>query len=103
MVGTGFSPLQLVIGQNPTYPGLSETTPASTKAMKALKSIDEARVKFRKIDCDERLKKIRSQKINPAVERNYQMGDPIFFRDEKKKEWRPGTAMAQWNARLAFK
>ena len=47
--------------------------------MKALKNIDEARVKFRKFDCEERLKKVRRQRINPAVERNYNMGDPVFF------------------------
>ena len=34
--------------------------------MKALKNIDETRVKFREIDSNERLKKVRGQRINPT-------------------------------------
>ena len=88
---SGFSPLQLVIGQNPSFPGLAEVNPAvmnmdsSSKAMRSLKMIDEARVKFREADCSEKLKRVRSQKINPSVEKFYQMGDPILFRDQKKR------------------
>ena len=72
----------------------------SCKAMKALKNIDNARVLFSKADCNERLKKIRSAKINPAVERNYDMGDPVFFRDEKQKEWKQGTALIKFGKTL---
>ena len=91
---SGFSPLQLVMGQNSSFPGLAEVTPASnnvdhsSKAMGALKRIDEARINFRKIDCSEKLKKVRGLKINPAVERSYEMGESVFFRDDKKKEGR---------------
>ena len=59
---TGFSPLQLMTGRNPSFPGLSEVNPAScnnsssNKYMKTLKSIDEARVKMREIDCNNKLK-----------------------------------------------
>ena len=103
---SGFSPLQLVMGKNPSFPGLGEVNPSSnnlddsSKAMKALKTIDQARVKFRQVDCDERLKKIRSQRINPAVERQYEMGDPVFFRDSKKNEWKPGTALVRYGKTL---
>ena len=89
---SGFSALQLVMGQNPSFPGLAEVTPASSnldsssKAMRTLKNIDDARIKFRKFDCDEKLKKVRSQKIDPAVERTYNMGESVYFRDNKKKE-----------------
>ena len=89
---SGFSSLQLVMGQNPAFPGLAEVTPASSnlndssKAMKALKNIDDARVKFRQFDCNEKLKKARSLKINPAVERHYDMGDPVFICDDKRKQ-----------------
>ena len=103
---SGFSPLQLIMGHNPAFPGLGEVTPASSnmnessKAMKALKEIDKARVMFRETDCDERLKRIRGQKINPSVERDYKMGEPVFFRDDRKKEWKPGTALVRYGKTL---
>ena len=62
---SGFSPLQIIMGQNPSFPGLGDTTPASSnldsssKIMKALKNIDDVSVKYRKHDCDEKLKKVR--------------------------------------------
>ena len=106
---SGFSALQLVMGQNPTFPGLAEVTPAScnldssSRAMKALKNIDEARVIFREMDCNERLKKVRSQRINPSVEKHYEMGDPVFFRDSKKKQWKQGTALVRFGKTLYLK
>ena len=33
-----------------------------------------------------------SEKINPNVEKPYNMGDPVFFYDMKRKEWKKGTA-----------
>ena len=96
---TGFSPIQLMTGQNPAFPGLAEANPASSnvdsssKYMKTLKSIDSARVRMREIDCDNKLKKVRSERINPNVEKFYDFGDPIFFFDEKKKEWKKATAL----------
>ena len=94
-----FSPLQLMMGQCPGFPGLAEANPSSSnidsanKYMKTLKKIDEARVKYRQADCDEKLKKVISEKINPNVERFYDIGSPVFFYDQKKKQWKKGTAL----------
>jgi hypothetical protein len=78
---------------------MAEVNPASSnlkscnKYMKTLKAMDSARVKMREIDCDTKLKKVMSQKINPNVERFYELGDSVFFYDDKKKEWKKGTAL----------
>ena len=96
-----FTALQLMMGQTPHFPGLSEANPTSSnmksgnKYMKTLKNIDEARVMFRQVDCDDKLKKVLGQKINPNVERAYKIGDPILFYDMKKKGWRKGTALVR--------
>ena len=96
---TGFSPIQLMTGSNPSFPGLAEANPASSnlknsnKYMKALKAMDFARVKMRELECNSKLKKVMSQNVNPNVERFYKMGDPVFFYDEKKKEWKKATAL----------
>ena len=74
---TRFSALQLMSGQNPHFPGLAEVGPASsnldstTKYMKKLKCLDEIRVKFRETDCDEKLRKVMGERLNPNVERTY--------------------------------
>ena len=34
-----------------------------------------------------------SQKVNPNVEKIYSLGDPVFFFDDKKKEWKKATAL----------
>ena len=89
---TGFSPIQLMTGQNPKFPGLAEANPASSnlgccnKYMKTLKAIDSARIKMRETDCDSKLKRVRSERINPNVERLYKLGDPVFFYEDKRKE-----------------
>ena len=98
---TRFSPFQLMMGQSPQFPGLAEANPASSnikssnKYINALKNIDLARVKFREVDCDRKIKKAISEKINPNVEKSYNIGDPIFFFDSKRKEWKRGTALVR--------
>ena len=70
-----------MMGQSPQYPGLAEANPASSnlksssKYMKTLKNIDSARVKFREIDCNEKIKKVMGERINPNVEKPYKMGE----------------------------
>ena len=34
-----------------------------------------------------------SERINPNVEVRYQIGDPVYFYDIKKKQWKKGTAL----------
>ena len=84
---TGFPPIQLMTGQNPKFPGLSEANPASSNLE------NYARVKMREIDCDAKLKKVRSERINPKVEKFYNFGDPVFFYDDKRKQWKKATAL----------
>ena len=103
---SGFSALQLVMGQNPTFPGLGDVSQASnnldscSRALRALKEIDDVRVKFREAECSSKLKKIRSERINPSVERCYSMGDPVLFRDDVKKKWKQGTALIRFGKTL---
>ena len=97
---TRFSALQLMSGQNPHFPGLAEKNPASTnisattKYMKKLKLLDEARVKYREIECNDKLKKVEEMRINPNVENSYEVGDLVYFFDDKRKHWKKGTVLA---------
>ena len=104
-----FSALQLMFGQSPHFPGLAESNPASSnlkstsKYMRKLKNLDEIRVKFRETECDQKLKKVMSERLNPNVEKSYEIGDPIFFYDDKKKEWKQGTALVRLGKTLYLK
>ena len=86
---SGFSPLQIVMGRNPSFPGLSDASPvisnfdSSSKVFGALKRLDQVRVKYRELECNEKLKKIQTQNLNPSVEANFTMGDPVLFRDDQ--------------------
>ena len=100
---TGFSPMQLMSGQNPVFPGLAEADLASSnvssssKYMKKLTDLDRVRVLAREVDCDTKLKQVISKRarVNTNVERFYNLGDPVFFYDDKKKEWKKGTALVR--------
>ena len=104
-----FSALQLMFGQSPHFPGLAESNPASSnlkstsKYMRKLKNLDKIRVKFRETECDQKLKKVMSERLNPNVEKSYEIGDPIFFYDDKKKEWKQGTALVRLGKTLYLK
>jgi hypothetical protein len=72
---SGFSPIQLLCGKSPHFPGYSDCTPGSIELegcneyLKVLKRIDEARVAVRKIDCDQRIKTALKSQINPSCGR----------------------------------
>ena len=100
---SGFSPIQLMSGQNPVFPGLAEvdvsssSIKSSSKYMRKLKDLDRVRVLARELDCDTKLKQVLSKKtkVNTNVEKFYNLGDPVFFYDERKKEWKKGVALVR--------
>ena len=106
---TRFSALQLMTGLNPYFPGLGDANVAnsnfdsSSKYMKTLKNIDEVRVKFREVDCNDKLKKAFGERMNNNVEKQYEMGESLFFFDDKKKEWKKGTALIRLGKTLYLK
>ena len=47
--------------------------------MKTLKKIDKAGVMFREVECDDRLKKVMGQRINPNVEKIMLLENTCIF------------------------
>ena len=62
--------------------------------MKKLRLLDNARVKYREIECNDKLKRVEELRINPNVENNYEVGDLVYFFDDKRKHWKRGTVIA---------
>ena len=98
---TGFSPLQLLCGKSPSFPGFSDCTPGSIELegnneyLKILKRMDNARVAARKIDCDQRIKVALKSKINSSLEKSYIFGDPIWFKLDSSHKWKSGTVLGK--------
>ena len=44
-----------------------------------------------------------SQRINPNVERSYEIGERVFFYDDKQKGWKQGTALVKLGKTLYLK
>ena len=98
---TGYSPLQLLTGRAPSFPGLSDCSPAnidmddSNEYMRILKRIDHARVEARKIDCCQRLKTALKSKINPSLEQSYYLGQHVWFKVLSSHKWKAGIVLGQ--------
>ena len=99
---TGFSPMQLFTGRSPTFPGLSDCSPASVdldggsnEYIKVLKRMDHARVEARKIDCNLRLKTALKSKINPSLSHSYHIGQSVWFKVQTSHKWKAGIVIGQ--------
>ena len=98
---SGFSPLQLLCGKSPHFPGYSDSTPGtieldgSNEYLKVLKRIDTARVAAREIDCNQRIKIALKSQINPSLERSYDYGESIWFKLDSSKRWKSGKVLGQ--------
>ena len=92
----GFSSFQIVYGNNPTIPGVINSTPASLSTnfesadvRKHLANIDSARDAFREADNNERIKRALKSRIQSSNHEFYKHGDIVFFKEIKTSEW-PG-------------
>ena len=98
---TGYSPLQLLTGRTPTFPGLSDCSPANIEMdgcneyIKVLKRMDHARVEARKIDCNQRLKTALKSKINPSLDQSYHFGQHVWFKLQSSHKWKAAIVLGQ--------
>lgn len=97
----GFSPYQLVLGQNPKVPDLDDpyapptilnsTTP-SEKVAEHMKAIYSARKNHAAKDADERIRRALLHKTRDVKSKNLSQGDKAFYKRNESNEWKgPGT------------
>ena len=104
---TGFSPMQLFTGKSPTFPGLSDCSPANihmegnNEYLNILRRMDIVRNEARKIDCDQRMKTALKSKINSSLGHSYNLGDSVFFKLDSSNRWKSGTVLGQ-DGKLLF-
>ena len=92
----GFSPNQLVFGQNPSVPGLLDdhlnfSTLNTETASKILADNNNARTvarkKFVELENDSCLKRALKERVYEGRNKEYKTGDQVYFKREKSKNW----------------
>lgn len=98
----GYSPHQLVFGQNPNLPSvLTDKAPAlegTTKSewvAKHISALHAARKAFTEAECSERIRRALKKQIRPTDER-YEPGDKVYYKRVDCPEWKgPGVVIGQ--------
>ena len=87
----GFSASQIVYGNNPTLPGILNSTPASLEneytnedVKKHMLRTTLARIAFLQADTDDRLKKAVKARINSHENEFFEQGDMVSFKEDDK-------------------
>ena len=97
----GFSPNQLVLGNNTNLPSVLtdelpalKSTTSSDIIRKNLAALHSARSNYMKSENSERIKRAIKSKTRTYAEEQYQNGDKVYFKRRGTKEWKgPGTVM----------
>ena len=97
----GFSPFQIVYGENPRFPGiLTSNPPALSSSFESediknhIMRVQMAREAFHESDMNERLKKGLKSRINRNTEEVIFPGEKVYFKDKDKVEWSgPGKVL----------
>ena len=99
----GFSSFQIVYGNNPSIPGITNSTPPSlnteftSKHVRThLDRINKAREAFRNADNDDRIKRALKSRIASYNNEMFTAEDKVYFKEKDKLEWSgPATVIGQ--------
>ena len=90
----GLSPIQLTFGRQGVIPGITDGNPASLEPVvdsdwfrQELTKRQRAEELYRKIDSNERLRKLLVQKTSGATDAVYVPGDEVLFKEKDKSKW----------------
>ena len=98
----GYSPYQLVLGQNPRLPNILEDSPPSWEVKSMSKKLTEhltalhaTRKEFIKTESCEKIKRALKHRIRTS-DTVYQYGDTVYYKRENEDRWKgPATVMFQ--------
>ena len=99
----GFSSFQIVYGNNPSIPGITNSTPPSLSndftskhVREHLGRIEKAREAFRNADNDEHIKRVLRSRIPKYTDETYYPEDKVYFKQKDNIEWSgPATIIGQ--------
>ena len=105
----GFSSFQIVYGNNPTIPGITNSTPpslstefASKDVRDHLAQINKAREAFRVADNDEKIKRALKSRIASYNNERFESGDKVYFKQKDKMEWSGPASVIGQQGKVVF-
>ena len=98
----GFSPYQLVFGQNPNLPSVLVDEPPALEGTTTSKWVGEhisalhkARTAFTEAECSERIRRALRTQLRPTDE-HYETGDKVYYKRMDCNEWKgPGVVIGR--------
>ena len=107
----GFSPAQLVFGQNPSIPTtLNSQLPALESDYSAelvtenMRTLKVAREAFIKAESSERIKRALRHNIRPSGANRFYTGDLVFYKRNDSRRWRgPGRVIGSESSNVLIK
>ena len=105
----GFSPFQVVYGNNPHIPGIVNSKLSSlgeefkNQDIKMhLHRVHMARINFRQADNDIRLKRALRSQVHPSNSVFHEPGDKVYFKEQDKNEWSGPARVIGMDGRVVF-
>jgi hypothetical protein len=107
----GFSPYQLSVVKNPTFPvAIDNRPPALTQSSendiirKNLEALHKARQAFIKSESSERISRALNHNVRTYNDVKYHNGDTVYFKRAKEKKWRgPAKVLGQDGQQVLLK
>ena len=107
----GFSPYQLAIGKNPTFPiAIDSYPPALTQfsendiIRKNLEALHKSREAFVRSESSERISRALSHNVRAHNDVKYYTGDTVYFKRVDEKKWRgPAKVLGQDGQQVLLK
>ena len=98
----GYSPYQLVFGQNPNLPSVLidkppalEGTTVSARVAQHISALHAARKAYTEAECSERIRRAIRKQLRPTDEK-YETGDKVYYKRADSTEWKgPGVVIGQ--------
>ena len=98
----GYSPYQLVFGQNPNLPSVLtneppalEGTSTATWMAQHIATLHATRTAFTEAECSERIRRALRKQLQPTKDK-YETGDRVYYKRVDTTEWKgPGTVIGQ--------
>ena len=105
----GFSSFQIVYGNNPSIPGVTNSTPPSLNTEFTSKHVREhignihkAREAFRVADNDERIKRALRSRIASYTNEQFQTDDRVYFKEKDKMQWSGPAVVIGQQGKIIF-
>ena len=107
----GFSPYQMVFGQNPNLPlSLTSRPPAlegvssSELVRNNLNAMHKARQEFIRLESCDKLRRAMRARVRTHGNTQYQQGDEVYYKRDKEERWRgPARVVVQEGSKVLLK